>query len=102
MRRTSRMLAGAVLAAGLGLTGCGGDDEADPGTGVPEVFQEEEVGSPDPVDGGEEDADGIDRGTGGIDEDDNTGTDDGTGEEDAGSVDGEDGTPSTEEGEANS
>ncbi|MGY2082306.1 hypothetical protein [Blastococcus sp. SYSU DS0539] len=90
MRRSTRMVAGAALAAGLALSGCGGDDELDPeeGTGVPEVFQSEEVGSPDPVDGGEEDADGIDRGTGGIDEDDNTGADDGTGEDDAGSVDG--------------
>ncbi|MGY2065591.1 hypothetical protein [Blastococcus sp. SYSU DS0619] len=88
MRRSTRMVAGAVLAAGLGLSGCGQDDEVDEGPGVPEVFQSEEVGSPDQVDGGEEDADGIDRGTGGIDEDDNTGTDDGTGEEDAGSVDG--------------
>ena len=104
MRRTTRMLAGAVLAAGVGLTGCGGDDEADPGTGVPDVFQEEEVGNPDPVDGGDEDADGTDRGTGGIDEDDNTSLDEDVppGQTDDSSVDGEDGTPSTEEGEANS
>ena len=72
MRTTTRMFAGALLAAGLGLGGCAfGDDEPDAGPGVPEVFQSEEVGSPDPVDGGDEDADGVDRGTGGIDDDDN-------------------------------
>jgi hypothetical protein len=89
MRRTTRVLAGALMAAGLGLSGCGGDDELDPNPdSVPAVFDEEEVGSPDRVDGGEEDADGVDRGTGGIDEDDNTGSDGDTGEPDAGSVDG--------------
>lgn len=90
MRRNTRALAGALLATGLALSGCvGGDDEADTGGGgVPAVFDEEEVGSPDRVDGGEEDADGIDRGTGGIDEDDNTGIDDDTGEDDVGDVDG--------------
>ena len=73
MRTTTRMFAGAVLAAGLGLTGCsfGGDEPDLDGTGVPAVFQNEEVGSPDPVDGGDEDADGVDKGTGGIDDDDN-------------------------------
>lgn len=76
MRRTTRTFAGALLAAGLGLSGCAfGDDEADlDGTGVPPVYlDEEEVGDPDRVDGGEEDADGIDPGTGGIQEDDEIG-----------------------------
>ncbi|MCF6509718.1 hypothetical protein E9549_20315 [Blastococcus sp. MG754426] len=97
MRRTTRVLAGALLTTGLGLSGCsfGSDEPATDGTGVPAVFDEEEVGSPDRVDGGEEDADGIDRGTGGIDEDDNTGIDDDTGEDDAGSVDGGAGTGGT-------
>ena len=76
MRRTTRMLAGALLAAGLGLTGCGdGDDpEIQEGTTVEQEFEQEqeEVGGPDPVDGGEEDADGVDPGTGGLDDDDNT------------------------------
>ncbi|TYP90819.1 hypothetical protein [Blastococcus xanthinilyticus] len=72
MRTTTRTFAGALLAAGLGLGGCAfGSDEADlDGTGVPEVFQSEEVGGPDRVDGGDEDADGVDPGTGGIDDDD--------------------------------
>lgn len=50
MRRTTRTFAGALLAAGLGLSGCAfGDDEADlDGTGIPAVFDEEEVGDPDP------------------------------------------------------
>ena len=70
------MFAGALLAGGLVLTGCAfGDDEADlGGTGVPAVFDEEEVGGPDRVDGGAEDADSIDPGTGGIQDDDQTGT----------------------------
>jgi hypothetical protein len=73
MRRTTRMFTGALFATGLALTGCAfGDDEADlDGTGVPAVFQDEEVGAPDRVDGGDEDADGVDKGTGGIDDDDN-------------------------------
>ncbi len=65
------MVAGAALAIGLGLTGCGDTGEItndDAG-----ITEEEEFGSPDPVDGGEEDADSIDKGTGGIDDDDNTG-----------------------------
>ena len=67
MRRTGRIAAGAVLAVGIGLAGCGTSDdtEADP---VP--AESEEVGSPDQVDGGEEDPDGVDPGTGGIDDDD--------------------------------
>ncbi|MGY1915894.1 hypothetical protein [Blastococcus sp. SYSU DS0973] len=88
MRSSTRMVAGAVLAAGLGLSGCGGDDEVDVNEGgVPAVFEDEEVGSPDPVDGGEEDADGVDRGTGGIDQDDNTVLDDGTEDQAAGGSD---------------
>lgn len=70
MRRTREMVAGAAVAIALGLTGCGGDEpamEESPAVG------EEEVGSPDPVDGGEEDPDGIDKGTGGLDDDDNVG-----------------------------
>ncbi|RZU32516.1 hypothetical protein [Blastococcus saxobsidens] len=74
MRRTTRMVAGAVLAGGLALTGCGEGDTADPqdGTSVEEEFEQEEVGGPDPVDGGEEDDDAVDKGTGGLDSDDNT------------------------------
>ena len=75
MRRTTRTFAGALLAAGLGLSGCAfGDDEADlEGTAIPAVFDEEEVGEPDRVDGGAEDADSVDPGTGGIQDDDETG-----------------------------
>ena len=74
MRRTTRMVAGALLAAGLGLSGCGDGDDADvdEGTTLEQEFEREEVGGPDPVDGGEEDADGVDKGTGGLDTDDNT------------------------------
>ena len=91
MRRTTRTFAGALLAAGLGLSGCAfGDDEADlEGTDVPAVFDEEEVGGPDPVDGGAEDADSIDPGTGGISDDDDTATNE---------FGGDDGTGSNEEG----
>ncbi|SEM14001.1 hypothetical protein SAMN04515665_13411 [Blastococcus sp. DSM 46786] len=101
MRRTTRALAGALLATGLGLSGCGGDDEADVNEGVTEEqFEEDEVGSEDPVDGGDEDPDGTDPGTGGLDEDDDTVLDEDVppGQTDDNSVDGEDGTPSTEEG----
>lgn len=74
MRRTRRMVAGAALAIGLGLTGCSSAGENEPLDGSVNV-DEEEVGDPDRVDGGEEDPDGVDKGTGGIDDDDNTGTD---------------------------
>jgi hypothetical protein len=70
------MVAGAALAIGLGLTGCGSTGEDEPLDGSVNV-EDEEVGSPDKVDGGEEDPDGIDPGTGGIDDDDDTGTDSG-------------------------
>lgn len=91
MRRTTRTLTGALLVAGLGLTGCAfGDDEADlDGTGIPAVFQheEEEVGGHDRVGGEEEVLDSVDRGSGGIRVD--------GGDEDLDSVD-----PGTVEGDA--
>ncbi|TFV63838.1 hypothetical protein E4P41_03740 [Geodermatophilus sp. DF01-2] len=72
MRRTRRWLAGTVLAVGLGLTGCAAGEEADPpGDAVPGE-EADTAEDPDPVDGGEEDPDGIDPGTGGIDDDDDT------------------------------
>lgn len=80
MRKTTRMLAGAVLAAGLGLTGCGEDDTPalEEGTTVDEQF--------DTPEGGDEDPNTVDRGTGGIQEDEEAGIDDGTtfGDEEAG------------------
>jgi hypothetical protein len=69
MHRMGRVLCGAVLAVGLGLTGCSNAETADTDQAP---TQSEEVGSPDRVDGGDEDPDGVDPGTGGIDDDDNT------------------------------
>jgi hypothetical protein len=69
MRRTGRLVSGAVLAVGLGLTGCSDTETADTD---PAPTESEEVGSPDQVDGGDEDPDGVDPGTGGIDDDDDT------------------------------
>ncbi len=69
MRRMGRLLSGAALAVALGLTGC---SDAETAATDPAPTESEEVGSPDRVDGGDEDPDGIDPGTGGIDDDDNT------------------------------
>ncbi len=82
MRRTRRALAGAVLAVGIGLTGCGTPDAAN--TLDPDEVTEESpggTGDPDPVDGGEDDADGVDPGTGGIDDDEDTATNEDGGDE---------------------
>ncbi|SFE54013.1 hypothetical protein [Blastococcus tunisiensis] len=89
MRRTRRMAAGAALAIGLGLTGCGETEQItndDAGVTV------EEFESEDPVDGGEEDADTVDKGTGGIDDDDNTGGEEDTPANDDADIDDETGT----------
>lgn len=70
MHRKRRALAGAVLAVGLGLTGCSDTDEItdeDAGLTVEEEFGEQ--------DDSDADQDGVDPGTGGIDDDDNTGDD---------------------------
>jgi len=68
MGRMRRALTGAVLAAGLRLTGCTqGLDLADR---QDDAVPAEEAGDADRVDGGAEDADGVDPGTGGIDDDD--------------------------------
>lgn len=69
MRRMRRLVSVAVVAVGLGLTGCTDAETADTG---PAPTESEEVGSPDRVDGGDEDPDGVDPGTGGIDDDDDT------------------------------
>ncbi len=69
MRRMGRLVSGAVLVVGLGLTGCSSAGTADTD---PAPTESEEVGSPDQVDGGDEDPDGVDPGTGGIDDDDDT------------------------------
>ena len=69
VHRMRRVLCGAVLAVGLGLTGCGSAETAETDRAP---IESEEVGSPDQVDGGDEDPDGVDPGTGGIDDDDNT------------------------------
>lgn len=51
MRRTTRVLAGAALAAGLGLTGCGEDDTPDLDEGVTsEEFVEPDEGVGDSED----------------------------------------------------
>ncbi|TQN42080.1 hypothetical protein FHU33_1473 [Blastococcus colisei] len=93
MRRTRRMVAGAALAIGLGLTGCGSADPGNsPGDDSVTDIEEEEVGSPDQVDGGEEDADSVDKGTGGIDDDDNTGGEEDTPADDDADIDDETGT----------
>jgi hypothetical protein len=72
MRRTRRWLTGTVLAVTLGVTGCSDSAAGDPpGDAVPSE-EADPSGDPDPVDGGEEDPDGIDPGTGGLDDDDDT------------------------------
>jgi len=72
MRRTRRWLTGTVLAVTLGVTGCSDSAAGDPpGDAVPSE-EADLSGDPDPVDGGEEDPDGIDPGTGGLDDDDDT------------------------------
>ena len=72
MRRMRRWLTGTVLAVSLGVTGCSGSAAGDPpGDAVPGE-EADSSADPDPVDGGEEDADGIDPGTGGLDDDDDT------------------------------
>ena len=60
MRRTRRWLTGTVLAVTLGVTGCSDSAAGDPpGDAVPSE-EADSSGDPDPVDGGEEDPDGID------------------------------------------
>lgn len=77
------MLAGAVLAVGLGLTGCTqGEDPADSQDDTVPTEQAGEPDDADRVDGGDEDADGVDPGTGGIDDDDDTATDEDTDQND--------------------
>jgi hypothetical protein len=72
MRRTRRWLTGTVLAVTLGLTGCGDSAAEDtPGDSVP-AEESDDAEDQDPVDGGEEDSDGVDPGTGGLDDDDDT------------------------------
>ncbi|WP_100498224.1 hypothetical protein [Geodermatophilus chilensis] len=85
MRRTRRWLTGTVLAVSLGVTGCSGSAAGDPaGDAVPSE-EADSSSDPDPVDGGEEDPDGVDPGTGGIDDDDDT--DDPTGSDTPGDSD---------------
>ena len=81
------MIAGAGMALALGLTGCGDTDEItndDAG-----ITQDEEFDS-DQID--EEDADTVDKGTGGVDDDDNTGGEEDTPANDDADIDDETGT----------
>src|SRR5918998_5282074 len=72
MRRTRRWLTGTVLAVTLGLTGCGDSAAEDtPHDSVP-AEESDDAQDQDPVDGGEEEPDGVDPGTGGLDDDDDT------------------------------